>query len=145
MDINKMVESDIPELALLYRQFWNEDSSVEKMKAKFKKLDADPNYILLSARIDSKLVGSVMGIICEELYGDCRPFLVIENLIVDSTHRKKGIAKSLLLRLEKVAIEHQCTQIILVTEKVRQDAIDFYASLGFDPATHTGFKKSLKK
>jgi len=38
---------------------------------------------LLSAVENSLLIGSAMGVICGELYGDCRPFLVLENMIVE--------------------------------------------------------------
>lgn len=44
-----------------------------------------------------------MGVICEELYGDCRPFLVLENMIIDKSYRKKGIGKALISELEEVA------------------------------------------
>ncbi len=47
-------------------------------------------HILLAAEDGGRLVGSVMGVVCEELYGDGRPFLVVENLIVDKEQRRKG-------------------------------------------------------
>ena len=38
MNIRSMVKEDIPDLALLYKQFWNEDSTIELMENKFLEL-----------------------------------------------------------------------------------------------------------
>jgi len=67
-----------------------------------------------------------MGIICCELYGDCKPFLVVENMVVDNVYRKKGVGKALFAKLEERAKNKGCTQVILVTEAERKDASGFY-------------------
>ena len=85
-----------------------------------------------------------MGVICEEIYGDCRPFMVLENMIVDEKYRNQGVGKALIFELEKVAADKNCTQIILVTESNRIDACEFYESVGYNPDSHKGFKKKLK-
>lgn len=91
MIIRKMIVEDIPKLALLYKQFWNEGSCVETMIKQFEKLHRNSSYVLLSAVEDDELIGSVMGIVCEELYGKCEPFMVVENMIVDKEHRRRGV------------------------------------------------------
>lgn len=98
---------------------------------------------MLSAIDDNKLVGSVTGIICDELYGQCKPFMVLENMIVDIRYRNKGIGKALIEDLERIALERQCTQIILVTEANRNDACSFYEQIGYSRDTHRGYKKKL--
>jgi ribosomal protein S18 acetylase RimI-like enzyme len=143
MIIRKMRKEDIPELATLYKQFWKEESSPELMLPRYKTLACNESYILLSAILDNQLAGSVQGIICDELYGTCRPFMVIENFIVDSTLRRKGIGKALFVEIEKYAIKNNCHQIVLVTENDRYDACRFYESVGFNPGKHKGFKKEL--
>jgi len=139
-----MTVEDIPKLALLYKQFWNEDSCVETMIKQFEKLQKSNTHILLSAVENGELIGSVMGIICEDLYGKCEPFMVIENMIVDEKYRRKGVGRAVIQEIEKQAMDLNCTLIILVTETNRDDACSFYASLGYDPDTHKGFKKKLK-
>jgi Acetyltransferases len=138
-----MIIADIPELALLYKQFWNEDSCIELMCSQFKKLCKCDTHILLSAVENGKLIGSVMGVICEELYGSCKPFMVLENMIVDSQFRNKGVGKALVSELEKIAVQKNCTQIILITDTQRIDARKFYESVGYNPNTHKGYKKKL--
>ncbi|MGB9980071.1 GNAT family N-acetyltransferase [Methanobacterium sp.] len=145
MKIRRMVKKDIPELTLLYKQFWDEDSPIKLMEKKFTELRENPNYVFISALEKNHLIGSVSGIICEELYGECKPFLVIENLIVDQKYRRKGTGKALMNEIEKIATERGCYQILLITHNDRTDAIAFYESLGFNQSTHKGFKKPLKQ
>ena len=87
MKIERLTEYDLTPLAELFRQFWGEKSSLERMRLTFSRLATNPAYILLAAKQNDRLVGFVMGIICEELYGECKPFMVIEDLIVDTDFR----------------------------------------------------------
>lgn len=143
MLIREMITEDIPHLAKLYKQFWDEESCLETMYKKFSEFLKNDSHIILSAVENNQLIGSVMGVICGELYGDCKPFMVLENMIVDERFRKMGIGKELVSELENRATRKNCTQIILVTESNRIDACEFYKSVGYNPDTHKGFKKKL--
>ncbi len=143
MEIRPMAEDDVPALAQLYRQFWGEESDLAAMRAQFRRVTAAGSHLLLSAVLDGRLVGSVMGVVCEELYGPCRPFLVVENMIVDAAYRGRGVGKALLAALEQRAADRGCGQAILVTEAGRLDACAFYAAAGYGDRTHRGFKKKL--
>jgi GNAT superfamily N-acetyltransferase len=143
IEIAKLTKDDLEALAALYKQFWGEDSSVEKMHSTFERLDANPDYIFLGAKHDGCLVGSVMGIICEELYGECQPFMVVEDVVVDEGHRRKGIGSQLMQELEECADSRDCSYIIFVTEQDRTTAHQFYQSHGYSPDKYKGFKKRL--
>ena len=143
MNIRRLNENDLENLAGLYRQFWGDESSLVKMQETFQKLEQDPNYIFLVAEIEDRLAGSVMGIICEELYGECRPFMVIEDVVVDKQNRREGIASLLMRELEDRAAGRNCSHIIFVTESTRSGARKFYESLGYDAELYHGFKKKV--
>ena len=143
MTIRDMELRDIGALSKLYYQFWNEESDTQKMKNKFAKLQSNEAYILLCAVENDKPIGSVMGIICEELYGECEPFLLLENMVVDNDYRQKGIGRALFSELESRAKANGCTQIILVTEADREDACGFYEAMRFHKSANRGFKKKL--
>ena len=145
MKIRKLTENDLVNLAALYKQFWGQESSVEKMRVTFQRLNRNPGYIFLVADQQRNLVGSVMGIICEELYGDCQPFMVVEDVIVDKHRRRLGVASALMRELERCAVKHGCNYIIFVTESERTVAHRFYESLGYKSDAYKGFKKRLKK
>ena len=144
MKIRKMIKEDIPQLEILYRLYWNEKSDIEKMKEKFDEINKREDYILLSAEENNKLTDSVMGIVCQELYGPCKPFLVVENLVVAKDAQRKGVGKALMAEIEKFAKKQDCRQIILVTESDREDALSFYPAIGFPKGTNSGFKKKIK-
>jgi GNAT superfamily N-acetyltransferase len=141
--IRKLEINDIPQLAILFKDFWNEESNLQKMVKTFELLNINENYILLCAFIEDKLCGYVMGIICYGLYGECEPFLVVEDMIVNNKIRRKGIGKLLFNELENIAKLHHCNQIILVTEEDRKDATSFYENIGFEIGKHKGYKKIL--
>jgi ribosomal protein S18 acetylase RimI-like enzyme len=143
MLIRALTADDMERLSELYCQFWREASDVPKMKASFHAMQGNRAYILLGAEEDGKLAGSVMGVVCQELYGDCAPFLVVEDMIVDEGQRKRGVGRLLFEELEKQAVQRGCAQVILVTEADRKDACGFYESLGFHPTANRGYKKKL--
>ncbi len=97
MVIREMVIEDIPQLANLYKQFWNEVSCVDTMNRKYSQFIKEDSHILLSAVENNSLIGSVMGVICGELYGDCRPddhparcFQILINYILFNTDGVTG-------------------------------------------------------
>jgi ribosomal protein S18 acetylase RimI-like enzyme len=143
MKVRDIRKQDLPQLAALYEQFWGEKSYPDAMEKQLETLKERGAHILLSAVEGDQLLGSVMGVVCGELYGDCSPFLVLENMIVDRECRRAGVGRALMAELEARARQRGCTQVILVTEKSRTDACGFYESVGFAPDKNTGYKKKL--
>lgn len=143
--IRDLLRTDVPDLAELNKLFWDEKhkSNLKKMYTLFDKLHDDSPYILLGCFSPSnRLVGFVMGIVCQELYGECEPFLLLENMVVDTKIRRAGIGKRLVLELEKRAVLKGCRQIILVTETARTSACAFYEAMGFSK-DNAGYKKKV--
>jgi len=60
VEIGRLTAADLPALAGLYKQFWGEESCLEKMRATFRRLRDRPGYILLAAKNDGRLVGSFL-------------------------------------------------------------------------------------
>ena len=55
----------------------------------------------------------------------------IEDVVVDSNARGKGIGRQLMEKLLEVGKEKELSEILLFTEDERQPAINLYNSLGF--------------
>tara|TARA_B100000929_G_C15474693_1_gene409063 strand:+ start:1054 stop:1482 length:429 start_codon:yes stop_codon:yes gene_type:complete len=55
----------------------------------------------------------------------------IEDVVVNSEHRGKGIGRKLLNKLLEVGNEKNLTEILLFTEDHRTPAISLYSDLGF--------------
>lgn len=142
MKVRNLQKGDLEKLSYLYEQFWHDRSDVEKMERQFDIVKDDKDYIFLAAEQDGAVVGSVMGVVCKELYGECRPFLVVEDMIVDKPFRRSGAGRALLSELEARARALDCTQMILVTEMGRTDACAFYENYGFSK-NNKGYKKKI--
>jgi ribosomal protein S18 acetylase RimI-like enzyme len=141
--IRNLKLSDMEALAKLHNQFGGGDSCALKMRTKFEEIITNESYILICAGEGGMLAGSAMGVVFEELFGDCSPTLLVENFIVDRDFKHRGIGKALFAELEKRARARNCRQVLLVTEAYREEACGFYESVGFSPLTHRGFKKKL--
>lgn len=142
--IRNLNDKDLVDVAELYTLFWKDSMDIPKMEQKFSDLSKNPNYIFLCAEENGKVIGTIQGIICDELYGDCAPFLVMENFVIAEEYRGKGIGRQLLNELEKIGKEKKCSQIIFITEADRINTVEFYERVGFNSTSHKGFKKSLE-
>ncbi len=143
MKIAKITKNDLPKLSTLFAEFIGTKSNLDKMSSSLDSIMANPNYSVLSAKIDGDLVGSAMGIICFDLVGECQPFMVIENVVVAEHARSQGIGKALMSALETEALKANCRYIMLVSSSSRVDAHEFYKSLGYETDGFRGFKKYL--
>ena len=142
MEIISAEQSDLPAIGRLHEHFWGEPSDVEAMANTLAALSGDPDHAILAARIDGECVGTATGVICHGLYGGFDTYMVVEDMVVDPAHRRRGIASALLAELEAIARDRGCKQVILLTESFRSDAVALYQSNGFE-ARWTGFKKKL--
>jgi len=142
-EIVRINRNDLPELALLYQELTGSNSKLDLMENNFDFMNQNTDYILLGIKADSKLVGSLMGVMCRDLVGDCNPFMVIENVIVSGSYRKHGFGRLLMSEIEKIGKERNCHYLMFVSSSSRTSAHDFYVSCGYKSDAVKGFKKYL--
>ncbi|AIQ73793.1 MULTISPECIES: GNAT family N-acetyltransferase [Paenibacillus] len=143
VDIKEIEMESLPELGNLYQELMNKPSDLNKLEEVFKVVKADNRYILLGAFVEGELLGSLMGIVCQDLVGDCKPFMVIENVVVSARARRQGVGKKLMNAIEQAARERDCYYIILVSGEQRKEAHVFYESLGYRDEKVEGYRKHL--
>lgn len=137
-------ENDLEGLKQLYDNgFGGTDTDFIEMKNVYNWMKNNPDYYVLCAKSDGIIVGSIMGIINRELFGKCKPFMVLENVIVSNNCRRMGVGKMLMEYIDKVAIENECTYIMLLSRMHRKEAHLFYESVGYSGNVAKGFKKYL--
>jgi len=56
-----------------------------------------------------KVVGSWLSITCEMLFGQCKSFMVIEDVVVDESFHRKGIGAAIMMHIEQHAKENNCS------------------------------------
>lgn len=137
MIIEKLKLEDIPDLLELYKDLGPFEISFENSLETYKKMLMDEEYLLLVAKEDNKVIGSVLGICCKSLVGS---FLVIEDVVVKDGLRGKGIGRKLMESLDKFAKTKCCTYAILVSSDFRKEAHRFYENAGFIDGVR-GFRK----
>ncbi|MDD3244024.1 MAG: GNAT family N-acetyltransferase [Eubacteriales bacterium] len=145
ISIRNAAAGDLNGLAVLYLQLSGEQSRPEQMAALLTRILADPAYdLLVAADKTGRVLGTVMGILCCDLVGECRPFMLVENVVVDDACRGEGIGRRLMAHLETHARAHHCSYVILVSGHTRTGAHAFYRAMGYNAQGEArGFKKYL--
>ena len=128
--IDNIIKNDLNSLAVLYKQLSNSETNTGRMNEVFQEIENDKNHVLIGAKINGVLAGSLMAIICKDLVKDCRPFIVIENVIVDEAFRNQHVGGMLMNYIEDYAKQLDCYYIIFVSRFEKCDAHAFYNSLG---------------
>lgn len=144
LTIDRIKESDLADLICLYEELSGKKTDMRKLKESFHYIDSNPDYLLIAAKgDDGQLLGSLLGIICHDVVGECRPFMVLENVVVKSDFRGVGVGKELMNYIEDAACKNNCYYIMFVSSMDRKEAHAFYQSLGYSITAVQGFKKYL--
>lgn len=141
--IEKLKMEDLKGLKELYDDAFEGETNYDKMNVAFDKINNSDNHVILCAKEQGKVVGSVLGVICNELIGQCTPFMVLEDVAVLNSHRRKGIAKRLMTEMEAYAITKNCNMILFVSSEHRKVAHKLYESLGYGTDKVNGYRKRL--
>lgn len=88
------------------------------------------------AEIDGAIVGTVMG-----GYDGHRGW--VYSVAVDTRFRRRGIATSLIQRLEAALIRRGCLKVNLQVRATNAEVIAFYKTLGFDVEERISMGKRL--
>jgi GNAT superfamily N-acetyltransferase len=105
MDIKPISESDLRELASLQKELIDEECNLDRMQGLFPTIQKDGNYYLLGVRSEGRLVASLAGIVCHDLFGKCIPYMIVENVIVAKDMRQQGIGTRLMKEIERIAMK----------------------------------------
>lgn len=141
--IRSIKENELLALSQLYQELMGQQTNQTKLEQVYRTIQHNEQYIILGAFDEEHLVGSLMGIICHDLVGDCKPFMVIENVIVSPLVRRQGVGKKLMQEIENMARQRDCYYIIFVSGEQRKEAHQFYERLGFKDEKVEGYRKHL--
>jgi N-acetylglutamate synthase-like GNAT family acetyltransferase len=139
--IRKASEQDIPRIVELYEELTEEKIIVspESLKHVFMQIESMPGHWLLVADEDGLVIGTVLLQIVPHLSHNAHPWGIVENMVVDSRYRRRGIGWILIDRIKEICREAGCYKIQLLSHKKRLEAHRFYHSLGFEDSA-LGFR-----
>src|SRR5688572_25198272 len=116
----------------------NEEDAARRLSRIF--LRDDQQFFV--ADMDGRAVGWVHVVFAE--YVDAEAFVVIGGLVVDRSHRRRGIGRALMDRAEMWARERGCSIVRLTSSSTRKTAHRFYEDLGYtNIKTQYSFVKPL--
>lgn len=141
--IRKAKEEDFKDVKKLMQSVQNlhhnNRSDIHKDSEIFKEDEYQKNMQnILVAEINNNVVGAIMYFIKENMennYTNYRKILFIDALVVDAVCRKNGIGKKLMIEMDKIAKENNCSSIELNAWIFNENAIKFYEKMGMKPKT----------
>lgn len=140
MIIERLKPEDIEGLLELYKELMSHENDREKSLEIYEEMLKDDKYLLVVAKEDGKIVGTALAICCMLVGYAGRSFMVVEDVVVKSDMRGRGIGKKIMEYINKFAEEKNCGYTILVSQERRKDAHRFYENAGFTEPVR-GFKK----
>jgi GNAT superfamily N-acetyltransferase len=120
--------SDAHEIAELTTQLGYQ-VDVHTVAARLSRIVSRNDQQFLVAELDGHPIGWVHALIAE--FVDTGSFAVVGGLVVDRSHRGKGIGRLLMAQAEEWAMTRGCSMVRLWSSAVRTDSHRFYAALGY--------------
>ncbi|PRX78908.1 putative N-acetyltransferase YhbS [Bacillus sp. V-88] len=142
MEIRKVTQSDVKELAILMNQL-GYPTSLNEMKLRMAQIDSTPDYLTLVAEVKGKVAGMV-GLTKGYYYEMDGCYVRIVALVVNSAFRNMGIGHELVSEAERWA-RHIGAKGIGLNSGNREERLKahaFYRRRGY-VAKSTGFAKNL--
>lgn len=142
--IRHAVPADAVALARLYGALMSSPTDPRRLRETLSRVEHDSRHHVLVVEDEATgdVLGTVYGAIVDDVVGEGRPFMVVDNLIVAAEARGSGLGRALMETAERLAREAHCTLIMLVSAEERAAAHHLYQRLGYDQPVR-GFKKYL--
>jgi GNAT superfamily N-acetyltransferase len=85
-------------------------------------------------------VSTCMLVVCPNFSRAGRPFALIENVVTDRKHRRRGYGRKLIERAIEIAHQHGCYRVTLLTGSQREETLRFYEASGMRRNTKMAFE-----
>jgi GNAT superfamily N-acetyltransferase len=137
-------ESDVPSLLALYAQLHPDDQPLASETALriWREVAAQPGRTVLLAELDGRVLGTADCAVLANLTRGGRPFVLVENVVVDAASRRRGVGSCLLDAAISLARSIDSYKVQLLSHKDRTEAHAFYESHGFRDIAH-GYRRYL--
>ncbi len=111
----------------------------ELVKDLWERLVNDPDYHLIAAEEDGKLVSTCTCVIVPNLTHGPRPYAWVENVVTHPDYRGRGLATACLDFAKRIAVRENCYRLVLMTGSKLESTLQFYERAGYNRADKTGF------
>ena len=138
--VRRALGDDAPAIKSLYGELVA-DPQIEVFPEQIAALSETRTSFLLVAERDGAVCGTVLLTICPASMYRTQPFGVVENIVVAQAQRGRGTGRLLLAHVERLAQDHHCTKLMLMSGSKREAAHCFFRSCGFSSDTKHAFVK----
>jgi len=141
MIIRTATSSDCEGIAALYRQLNPDDPPIDKSRfvATLERISNDSGLELIVAEYSGSLVATCYLNIIPNLSRGGAPYAIIENVVTDQAHRRKGYGKAVVSFALERAWCGGCYKVVLTTSSHREATHAFYCSCGFSAGEKFAF------
>jgi GNAT superfamily N-acetyltransferase len=143
LEVRSVVEADLSGLERLLRFLALPEAGRATFgRPAFRRTLSDPGRMVLGAARDDRLGGTLDLIVVDNVTHGGAPWAAIENVVVDPTERRRGVARAMLDDAVALAAEAGCYKVQLLSDARRPEAHALYESAGFDHPVR-GFRRYL--
>jgi GNAT superfamily N-acetyltransferase len=103
-------------------------------------LDGSGMMTVFVAEVDGVLASSCSLAIIPNLTRGVRPYALVENVVTHADHRKRGLARSVLMAALDAAWAADCYKVMLATGSKNPETLRFYEQCGFQRGGKTFFQ-----
>jgi N-acetylglutamate synthase-like GNAT family acetyltransferase len=104
-------------------------------------LGKSPASFLLVAETEGTVCATALLSLCADAMHGSQPFGVVENVVVARHLRGRGLGSLLIAHIESLALEQDCTKLMLLSGSHRPQAHAFFRNCGFAGETKQAFVK----
>ena len=133
--------TDLDGLLTLYRQLNPTDPvlPVDVARARFEEMLNRPGLMVFCGFIDGQLATTCVLHILPNLTRGGAPYALIENVVTDNAHRRKGLGQAIVQAAAEAGLERGCYKVMLMTGRDDPGVHAFYKNCGFSQSK-TGFQ-----
>ena len=139
--IREAHENEMNQILELYLYLHEKEvpEETEHLRHTWDMIVKDENHHLIVCEENGKLVSSCVCVIIPNLTRNVSPYAFVENVVTHGEHRGKGYATACLDYAKKIAEEHHCYKMMLLTGSKEQKTLDFYKNAGYNSSDKTAF------
>ncbi|MCR8546703.1 GNAT family N-acetyltransferase [Salipiger sp. P9] len=140
--VRAAAQDDLTAVLALYRQLHPADPVLDRAQAEatWSRLLSCGVTTVFVIEQDDLLVASCTLAIVPNLSRGGQPYGVIENVVTDGAHRRRGLGRAVLSAALRKAWDAQCYKVVLATGSARESTLRFYEGAGFQRNAKTYFE-----
>lgn len=141
MKVREARATDFDSLMGLYAQLHGDKipEKTEKVRRLWGGILLDRNHHIIVAEEDGAVLSSCVCVVVPNLTHGGRPYALVENVVTDGNHRRKGLATACLEYARKIARGLGCYKIMLMTGSKQESTLNFYRNAGYNDRDKTAF------